>query len=93
MEDRQYSSTNNDGGGYPAGGAGGWSNPGSGGYHQQGPGYTPGHGGDASCGAGSRQRQNGTGAGAGNFWTGAGVGGLLGYMFGNRNNTGNIKLI
>lgn len=24
----------------------------------------------------------------GNFWTGAGVGGLLGYMMGNRNNTG-----
>ena len=28
------------------------------------------------------------GLGGGNFWTGAGVGGLLGYMMGNRNNTG-----
>jgi len=89
MTDRQYSSTNNDGG-YPSGGgAGGWSQPGGsgGGYHQQGPGQ-PGYGGDASCGAGGRQRQNGTGAGAGNFWTGAGLGGLMGYMFGARNNTG-----
>jgi len=86
MSDRQYSSTNNDG--YP-GGAGGWSHPGGGSssYHQS-PGAGPGYGGDASCGAGARGRQPGTGAGGGGFWTGAGVGGLLGYMFGNRNNTG-----
>ena len=31
--------------------------------------------------------------GGGNFWTGAGVGGLLGYMFGARNNTGKFLFI
>lgn len=85
--DRQYSSTNDDGG-YPSSspGAGGWNTGayggGTGGGH---------HGGyaDASCGQGAgHQRGTGAGAGAGNFWTGAGVGGLLGYMFGARNNTG-----
>jgi len=47
-----------------------------------------------SCGAGTRPTYQGTrtqGAnlpGAGGFWTGAATGGLLGYMFGNRNNQG-----
>ena len=40
-------------------------------------------GADASCGAGAgQQRGTGAGAGYGNFWTGAGVGGLLGRCCG-----------
>lgn len=86
--DHQYSSTNDDGG-YPSSspGAGGW-NTGAG-YDGGAGQYGYGAGSDASCGRGSAgQRGTGAGAGYGNFWTGAGVGGLLGYMFGARNNTG-----
>merc|ERR1719391_244622 len=85
MGDRQYSSTGSDG--YPGGsqGGGGWSAPGSG--YQRPPDNN--YGADASCGGGARQRGTGAGGlGGGNFWTGAGVGGILGYMFGNRNNAG-----
>jgi len=88
MEDRQYSSTANDG--HHPGGAGGWTNPGAGAGYPNGSGghYSTGYrGDDASCGAGARQRGTGAGGGGG-FWTGAGMGGLLGYMFGARNNTG-----
>jgi hypothetical protein len=49
-----------------------------GGYRGGGAGYAGyGGGADASCGA-AGQRGTGAGAGYGNFWTGAGVGGLLG---------------
>jgi hypothetical protein len=42
--------------------------------------YGYGGGADASCGRGAGQRGTGAGAGYGNFWTGAGVGGLLGEL-------------
>jgi len=79
LSDRQYSSTSDD---YPGSspGAGGWSDPNTGYGNSQGYGGA----GYDSCGGGARRR--GTGAGGyGGFWTGAATGGLLGYMFGNRN--------
>jgi len=83
LGDRQYSSTSDDYPGTGGPGAGGWHNPNSG----YGGASAPGYGGsdyDAGCGGGARRR--GTGAGGyGGFWTGAATGGLLGYMFGNRN--------
>jgi hypothetical protein len=53
---------------------------GAGGGYGGGAGYAGyGGGADASCGRGAAgQRGTGAGAGYGNFWTGAGVGGLLG---------------
>ena len=78
MGDRQYSSTGSDyPGGAPGGGytGGGWN---MGGNNNPGGGYDRGYD-DGSCGAGARRR--GTGGGGG-FWTGMGLGGLLGYMFG-----------
>jgi len=83
LGDRQYSSTDSD---YPGGtpGAGGWSNPGTG--FGSAPGFGgAGNGYDANCGGGARRRGTGAG-GLGGFWTGAATGGLMGYMFGNRNN-------
>ena len=81
LGDTQYSSTDEDYRGQNPG-AGGWADPNRGhstGGFQQG-GY---HGSD-TCG-GARQRGTGAGGGGGGFWTGAATGGLLGYMFGNRN--------
>ena len=81
LGDTQYSSTDEDYRGQNPG-AGGWADPnrghGTGGFQQGG--Y---HGSD-TCG-GARQRGTGAGGGGGGFWTGAATGGLLGYMFGNRN--------
>ncbi|CAL4157637.1 unnamed protein product, partial [Meganyctiphanes norvegica] len=91
-----YPSGGGNGGGY------GWHNPsappppgsdggaGGGGTYGFNPDYTDG----ASCGRNrsnfnSRSAFGGSGAsgsGGGGFWTGAATGGLLGYMFGNRNN-------
>lgn len=51
------------------------------------PGFRPGYSTDASCGSGAGLGSRG-GSGLGGFWTGAATGGLLGYMFGNRGNTG-----
>jgi len=62
-----------------------YSSTGSDGY----PGSSPGGaGGWTSPGSGSHGYGHNAGYPGGNFWTGAGVGGLLGYMMGNRNNTG-----
>jgi len=77
---------------YPNSGSGG-SGGGGGGFF--GGGSSSNDFGD-SCGAGTRPNYQGTrtqGAGAnlpgaGGFWTGAATGGLLGYMFGARNNDG-----
>ena len=90
LGDTQYSSTDEDYRGQNPG-AGGWADPnrgshyntgggggGGGGYHQGG------YQGNDTCG-GARQRGTGAGGGGGGFWTGAATGGLLGYMFGNRN--------
>jgi len=89
LQDTQYSSTNDDySGGYP--GAGGWADPNRGTSNNYGAGSGGYYGGSSdTCG----RRQRGTGAGGfggggGGFWTGAATGGLLGYMFGNRGNTG-----
>ena len=82
MGDRQYSSTGSDyPGGSPGGGAGGggW-NMGPGGNNTGfGGGYNRGYD-DGACGGNARRQ----GTGGGGFWSGMGVGGLLGYMFGNR---------
>lgn len=72
-----YSSTDED---YPSGGGGGgygWFGGG------QAPPYSSGYGYNDTC----RNRNTGyRGTGGGGFWTGAATGGLLGYMFGNRQN-------
>ena len=86
MEDREYGTGSTGGGGM---GGGGWTNPGgAGGYGGNVGGYGANQdyhqGGGADCG-GARQRGTGAaGGGGGGFWTGAGLGGMLGYMFGNR---------
>jgi len=85
LQDSQYSTTDEDyRGGYP--GAGGWADPNRGTSNNYGAGGGGYYGGSSdTCG----RRQRGTGAGGGGgFWTGAATGGLLGYMFGNRGNTG-----
>ncbi|CAN8004337.1 unnamed protein product, partial [Ixodes hexagonus] len=51
------------------------------------PGFRPSYSADGSCGGGAGLG-GGRGSGLGGFWTGAATGGLLGYMFGNRGNTG-----
>ncbi|KAM7286708.1 store-operated calcium entry-associated regulatory factor isoform X1 [Ixodes scapularis] len=51
------------------------------------PGFRPDYHTDASCGSGAGLGGRG-GSGLGGFWSGAAAGGLLGYMFGNRGNTG-----
>jgi len=85
MEDTQYSSTST--GDYPSGGgspgAGGWADPNRG-YGENVHGFGNNQGG-ADCGGGARRRGTGAAGAGGGFWTGAATGGLLGYMFGNRN--------
>jgi len=85
---RQYSRTNDD---YPDGRGGGGQAPPP-------PGFRPNYygssntgdtfGDSCSAGAGAGARTARPGSSGGGFWTGAATGGLLGYMFGNRNNTG-----
>lgn len=64
-------------GGFFGGGGGGGGVPPA-------PGFRPTYQTDASCGAAGGS----AGLGGGGFWTGAATGGLLGYMFGSRNNPG-----
>ncbi|XP_040563545.1 store-operated calcium entry-associated regulatory factor [Lepeophtheirus salmonis] len=70
QEDRAYSSTNDDYHG--RGGGGGWSNPGSGGGGLFG--SNLGNNDNPSC------RRGGNTGGYGGFWSGLGMGGILGYM-------------
>lgn len=70
-------------GGFFGGGGGGGGMPPP-------PGFRPTYQTDASCGAarGYGSAGGSAGLGGGSFWTGAATGGLLGYMFGSRNNPG-----
>ncbi|XP_006813921.1 store-operated calcium entry-associated regulatory factor-like [Saccoglossus kowalevskii] len=76
--------------GHPPGQGSGsrWGGGGSGGGGPPPPGfrsdYMPGGGCSANYG-GSTGSTGSTGTGGGGFWTGAATGGILGYMFGNRN--------
>ncbi|ODM98944.1 Store-operated calcium entry-associated regulatory factor [Orchesella cincta] len=86
---RQRSNTNDDYPRRPGPGTGSSSPPPPGFRSDYGTGNDGGYasGGD-SCHANSQGSSSGSGMGrnAGGFWTGAAAGGLLGYMFGNRNN-------
>lgn len=85
-ETRQRSSTNQD---YPDHRGPGSSPPPPGFRRNYYPDQSNDFSGSDSCsgGASSSRRAGGGLGGAGGFWTGAATGGLLGYMFGARNNT------